>query len=273
MTTSGKWLLMVCIGLLIGVGSVVSVLAQGADSTEEPDSTEEVEATAEPIVTVAPGDATGVTVTVDEAINVRSGPGTEYTIRGVAKDGTLDITGRNDFDPARPCRTFQGDLDMWVRVDLFGIEGWMARCIAQIDGDLSIVPVVEPADPRLIADLNPSTGDVDELGDPPVGLPYVVGNTLERRINLRAEPSLEADVISVVSVSGIYVVGSNADGSWAQVYSNGQFGWMARFLLSLPRDWQDIVGEGIEIPEGTATVAPPVEATPEVTAEATEATS
>lgn len=263
-----KWIAVPVMAALMSFSSLMIAMAQDAESTEVPEATEAVdEAAPASVATVAPGEATGVTVSIEEAINVRSGPGIEYTIRGVAQDGTLDVTGRNDFDPARPCRNFEADLDMWVRVDLFGIEGWMARCIVPIEGDLAVVPVVEPADPRLIADVSRGTSEVTELGDAPVGIPYIVATTRERRINLRAAPSLEADVLGVVSVEGLYVVGSNEDGSWAQVFTNGQFGWMARFLLSLPRDWQDQVGEPVDISESATPEATP-EATVEATAEA-----
>jgi uncharacterized protein YgiM (DUF1202 family) len=211
-----------------------------AEATPEADVTAEATPEAAPVV-----DPSAPRITVLQASNIRSGPGIDFTIRGVVKeDSILTLTGRNEFDPQRPCREFDGDLDMWLRVDLNGVEGWIARCLAEYEGNLADIPVTESTDSVLVGEATTGLDDPEEV-DEEIGsapdVPSVIGYTRSLRINLRTQPNLDAEVLDVISTRSVYVTGSNDDGSWAQVVYDGQVGWMARYLLLLPLDWRDTV--------------------------------
>lgn len=174
-------------------------------------------------------------------VNIRSGPGTDYTLRGGLINGRLTITGRNDFDTTRVCTGIvTTDLDMWLQVDFNGVEGWVARCAVETDTDLNSIAVVTPGSPMLIEEVdyanNPSALS---LGDEPDTFVYGVTRA---RLNLREGAGLSSNIIQELRGGElVYVIGMNADASWVQVEVADMSGWVARYLLSLPNDWQDLL--------------------------------
>jgi uncharacterized protein YraI len=73
----------------------------------------------------------GVPVRVLTNSNVRSGPGTTYQVRTVARTGTVGkATGRNE-------------EATWIAVDLPGVEGWIAEFLLDVEGDHGILPVID----------------------------------------------------------------------------------------------------------------------------------
>ncbi len=183
-----------------------------------------------------------VTVTTgDSAVNVRTGGGLEYSTRSTFYSGTLTVTGRNDFDAERVCRGTDADLDMWLRIEQHGVEGWVSRCAVVVSGDLAGVPVVEPTAPVLIRalydDENKLPELVEEIGEAPKG-DHVVGTT-RARVNFREAPGLTAPVIkSLAATQSVYVTGRNDSGTWLQVMIEGETGWIARYLVLMPQGWE-----------------------------------
>jgi hypothetical protein len=189
------------------------------------------------------------TVTTTHDVIVRSGPGLQYLgIGSLPEDGILTVTGRNDFNVNRACVTpFEVTTDMWLRVDLQGVEGWVARCAVVYNGQLSQLPVAEPMNP-----VETYIGDSDVfpehvLGDVP-DTAHVVGHTRYPRLYVHQTPSLTSD--SVLAQAGsMYITGQSADGYWLQVQydivnsgieadSETQTGWVARYLMLLPNGWE-----------------------------------
>lgn len=171
-------------------------------------------------------------------VNIRSGPGTEYSLRGGLIKGSLTITGRNEFDPNRVCTNINlRDLDMWLRVDYNGVEGWVALCAVDIDVELTTIPVVESSHPMMIEDIDyAKTISALTLGDEPET--FVFGVT-RARVNLREGAGLDSNVIQELRGGElIYVTGMNADASWVKVEVGEVSGWIARYLMSLPYEWQ-----------------------------------
>lgn len=173
------------------------------------------------------------------AVNVRSGDGTQYSMRGVLTKGSLSITGRNNFDPNRVCTGIvETDLDMWLRVDLYHVEGWVARCAVNVTGDIAGLPVVSPSNSMLITQI--SFDDLPQeqpLGDASVEK-FVYGVT-RSGVNMREGASIGANVIEMLRAGElVYVVATNDDQSWVKVEIDGKSGWVARYLMSLPKDWQ-----------------------------------
>ncbi len=186
-----------------------------------------------------------VTITVNEgAVNVRTGDGVEYSTRSTFYGGELTVTGRNDFDAARVCRGNATDLDMWLRIEQYGVEGWVSRCAVVVSGDLASVAVVEPSAPVLIRDLyndeNKQPELVEEIGDAPEA-DHVIGTT-RARVNFREAPGLTAPVIrSLAASQSVYVIGRNSSNTWVQVMIEGETGWIARYLVLMPQNWADTV--------------------------------
>ena len=197
------------------------------------------------------------TIAIGERVNVRSGPGIEYTVRGGAgsSGGVLTVTGKTDFDASRVCTgIWERDKVLWLRVDLEGIEGWVNFCAGDFEGNIDSLPVVDPMYPVLqIRDRRRRF--VDQLGTAPDS-PYVLARVRVVSIQLRESPSLSAEVIDNATLySEIYVTGRSSDGIWVRVeYSNkiqacyidpctGHpiSGWMPKFLLNYPVDWEDSV--------------------------------
>jgi uncharacterized protein YraI len=183
-----------------------------------------------------------VTATPVTTINVRSGPGLGYTIRGVVPpDFTLEISARNDFAEDRMCRGLDADNDMWLRIDFNGIEGWISRCVVNIDGDVDALPTAEAATPQLISEIPPFEFDDNiTLGAQPES-GYVIGFT-RARVNVRAGSSLLDTIVDIApAIEPIYVIGRTENNRWVRVQYDGVSGWIARYLVQLPSDWTDFV--------------------------------
>lgn len=171
-------------------------------------------------------------------VNVRSGPGIEYSLRGGLIRGSLTITGRNDFDTTRVCNGLTAqDLDMWLQVDYNGVEGWVAYCAVNVNTDLITVPVTNAGFPVLINDINyATTPSALPLGARPEK--FVFGAT-RARVNMRTGSGLDNNIIRELRGNEtVYVTDHNADYSWVKVQVDGQSGWVARYLIALPQDWQ-----------------------------------
>ena len=85
------------------------------------------------------------------AVSIRSGPGLGYRrVGSLAQSGWIDIIGWNGWDEDRECSAqFQRDLDMWVQVQTGGEQrGWIARCVLDIRGDVTNLPLVDAAGDR-----------------------------------------------------------------------------------------------------------------------------
>lgn len=175
-------------------------------------------------------------------VNVRSGPGQEYTVRGVLYSGTLNVTARNNFSTGRVCRGNTSDMDMWLRVDFKGVEGWISRCAVAIEGKVDSLSVTSASNPILVDTLKPFELTVaeDDVDVEPAGAN--VRGYVSARANLREASSLSGKVLTVLtSGEDVFVIGRTADNTWVQVMEDGQTGWVARYLMQLPYDWQKIV--------------------------------
>ena len=112
---------------------------------------------APPTGTVDPNDLPSLSGVGGQAVNanvaIRSGPGREFPrISYLKKDGWIDIVGWNGWKDGRICTTdFEGDLDMWVQVQFgSGQRGWIARCVLDIRGRLTLLPIVTADGERIL---------------------------------------------------------------------------------------------------------------------------
>ena len=81
----------------------------------------------------------GYAVVDTDNLNVRSGPGVEYTQVAVVDGGTaLIVLGRSEAELADESE------DLWWYVEVGEIRGWVNSALLALRGDLSYAPVVEP---------------------------------------------------------------------------------------------------------------------------------
>jgi hypothetical protein len=81
----------------------------------------------------------GYAVVDTDNLNVRSGPGVEYTQVAVVDGGTaLIVLGRSEAELA------DASEDLWWYVEVGEIRGWVNSALLALRGDLSYAPVVEP---------------------------------------------------------------------------------------------------------------------------------
>jgi uncharacterized protein YraI len=151
---------------------------------------------------IAPPEGTAVGAVNTGALNVRSGPGLEYSSLAVAYNGhVVQLLGRNTFTT-------------WLKVRLFnGQEGWVnAKYISTTypTGNLPIMwdDAVIPGAPTAIV---------------------VTGN-----LNIRTGPGAGYSAITSVPYgTTLTLVGRNADGTWVKVrMSNGTEGWVNASYLT-----------------------------------------
>lgn len=149
-----RWAVLFAVLLLIAVFILVlPVAAQNPTVTPVPTVLfENVLPTTAPVLIVPTGTGpvqslSGVGATpVSRNVNIRNGPGTDYSIISVLRAGrSIDVVGTNGFDQTRSCAgDFNATLDMWIVVQFRGQRGWVARCAVVVTGDMSRL-LVHPA--------------------------------------------------------------------------------------------------------------------------------
>ena len=201
-------------------------------------------------------------VIIEQPTNIRSGPAGRYAVRGVVNNGILSVTGKTAFDSSRICTgVWSRDVDMWLRVDLEGVEGWVKFCIVDFEGDINNLPIAEPISPLIRRPTQyvyygiASGFRVDELGDKPTGI-NIIASTRYDHINVRTKPQINSEIIEILTAEKVYIVGQNDNSTWVYITYSGispydkdswwsglqtQSGWIASYLVTKPHGWQDII--------------------------------
>lgn len=188
------------LGMVVSLvfGGMVPAMAQTATPAPQP--------TTPPLTA-----STGLFASANLLVNVRSGPGRQYTVLGKARAGdALDITGRLA-------------NNTWLRVNFNGQEGWVAASFFDVTGDLTTAAEAE-AGPNAVLRQTANQVVVTQLGTVVV---ITNGNT-----NLRAAPSTDAAVLVIVPFNTeLTVTGRTANNNWVRVTFNDQTGWMSAGAL------------------------------------------
>jgi uncharacterized protein YraI len=164
------------------------------------------------VATPAPRTATtDLFATANFRVNVRSGPGTQYTVLDQVRPGDeLDITGK------------LAD-ETWLRVNFDNQEGWVFAGLFDITGDLTTAPEAE-AGPTAVLRLTAGQQNLNDLRDVMV--------ITRVNANLRTAPSLDADVLQIIPFNTTFTVtGRTADNKWVQVTAPDMSGWMSSGTL------------------------------------------
>lgn len=229
-----KYLLSFVLTFGVVMGMIVPALAQDATPTSAPEAT--TAPTAAPLTAT-----TDLFVTSQFRVNVRSGPGLQYTPIGILAFGdSLDITGQNTDGT-------------WLRVNFNGQEGWVSASVVEVNGAIEGAPVVEAGAGATVVDTAPGAESTAEAsGDVTVRTRF---NT-----NLRSTFSTSGEVLARIPFNTDLVPeGRTNDSNWLMVTFDGQIGWVYAPILFFSS------GEVETLPI-TGTV-PEVQPTTEATAE------
>ncbi len=187
---------------------------------------------AENVPVVASEPMKSPSVTVNGEMNVRDGPGTNYTIIGTATIGEeFPITGQNE----------EGD---WWQIDYSGQTGWIyAPFVTPTNAES--VPVVSSA-------MTPATPAAPALAEPVV--------TVNGDMNVRGGPGTNYSVVGGATAGDEFpIIGKNEEGDWWQVDYSGQTGWIyAPFVTATNAE---------NVPVAAVIPAPPPTHTPTPTPE------
>ncbi len=147
--------------LILSLTTMVAAQDSGTDSTGTPEPTSEFSLNLAPTYqfatpTLDPNQIPSLTGVGGQAVNasviVRSGPGLHYPQIGYLKQGGwINIVGWNGWKLGRECSPmFFNDLDMWVQVQMGETRGWVARCVLQIRGPVTQLPIVTASGERIL---------------------------------------------------------------------------------------------------------------------------
>ncbi len=192
-------------GVLLAL--LVPAMAQDTTPTLDPAAEATPQPTAQPPLVAA----TDLFVTSQFRVNVRSGPGTTYTILGrLTPVDSLDITGQN------------ADAD-WLRVNFNGQEGWVFVNVVDVNGAIENAPVVEPGPTAVLRDGGTQAGA-------PASADVLV--TTRFNTNLRSSFSTDADILDVIPFNTALLPQGRTDNSnWVMVTFGDQSGWVFTPIL------------------------------------------
>ena len=146
-------------------------------------------------------------VTAFRRVNVRSGPGLVHDQIGELEPGdTADITGRTADN-------------QWLQINFNGQPGWVAYFVVTVTGSLNSASVVDlPVD--------------NQVTPEPTAPPQIV---TRYNINMRAEPMLDAALVTVVPFGTTLTPEARSDNGdlWLQVAYEGQIGWLLTSLVNV----------------------------------------
>lgn len=111
----------------------VAISLDGAPTTSVPDTTEETTAPVPTTTTEETTDPNVCTITTDGAVNVRSGPGTDYNVvNSLNPNGQLIATGQNNG---------------WYYGTINGVTGWAFSGVVEASGACNLAFVEAPSAP------------------------------------------------------------------------------------------------------------------------------
>jgi uncharacterized protein YraI len=216
-----QWLIPSIVILSLLFAMVVPTMAQtSTPAPTSPSSTQQPAASPQP--TNPPLTAsTQFFATSNFRVNVRSGPGTQYTVLGQARVGdALDITGRSA-------------NNQWLRVNFNGQEGWISAALFDVTGDVATAPEAA-AGPNAVLRQTSAQTSASQAGK------VVVVTRVNA--NLRSAPSIDGNVLATIPFNTqLDVTGRSGDNNWVQVSFNNQTGWISSGLVTFQRGNIDAV--------------------------------
>ncbi len=192
-----------------GDPDTLPIVAADTTAAQQPAAAEPPAAATEMVVQAV----TDFFVTANARVNVRSGPGTLYTVIGqLAAGSSADITGRDSAE------------NDWLRIDFGGQEGWVAFNVVEVTGDPNTAEIVGPGETAAFIETAAQQNAQARLN--------VVYRT-RMNVNLRATPNLNAQVLIVIPANtDLRPDARTAQSNWLRVTYDGQTGWIVTGMAS-----------------------------------------
>ncbi len=192
-------------------------------------------------------DGTTVSAQAYRTVNVRQGPGTQYPIIDQLQSGdVVPVTGRSDTE------------NNWLRIDISGVEGWVAYFTVTLTGNLDALEIVtvERRSDGPIQGVGGGGGAVTQSAfinpNSYAGAPFV---TAFRRVNVRLGPGTEFTRIGFMNPRNVAdLTGRTEDNEWLQINFEGQNGWVAYFVVSISGNLNQV--PVVFVPRTISTPAP-----------------
>ncbi len=232
------------IGLVLCMAFAMIIPAAAQTSTPQPTVEQTATATPAPLMTAS----TSLFATSNFLVNVRSGPGRQYTVLGLVRPAdALDITGK----------LADGT---WLRVNFNGQEGWVLANLFKVSGDLTTAPEATAGASAVLRTATTSSAT-----------PGAVVVIARVDANLRSIPAQTGDVLAVIPFNTqLTVTGRTGNNNWVQVTFNNQTGWVSSSTLIFTQGVLSTAplfdANGTAVP---ATAVPTVMPTTQPTAEST----
>ena len=145
-----------------------------------------------------------------QRVNVRSGPGIDFTRIGQIESGEqLRATGRSD------------EGNNWLRIDFGSVEGWVAYFTLRVAGDAAMLPIVEASSPERI-----------------IRQPDDIQVQVFRIVNVRSEPAIQSDKIGqLFPGDDVALLGRDSENRhWLLIETDDLVGWIAYFTVTVIGD-------------------------------------
>jgi uncharacterized protein YgiM (DUF1202 family) len=255
--------------LAVAAFAVVPAMAQGTSATPAVTAAASAQATAQATAAAPLTASTGTFLTTRFLVNVRSGPGLQYTIIGKLRPGdAVDVTGM--FDPtaatnnsntsssttgsatATPVASTSGagntnnaagntngnlgnsttsnpNRAVWLRINFNGQEGWVSSTVIVFTGDMSTLQAVQPGPSAVLRNAQ-NNGQSNNQS-----LNEVVVVT-RFNTNLRQNFSTDSQLLATIPFSTtLTILGRSQDNKWLRVTYNDLTGWISSGLVAFNR--------------------------------------
>jgi uncharacterized protein YraI len=173
--------------------------------------------------------ASDVTVYAGTTVNVRSGPGTDYSIIGRLFDGeSAEVNGRNSTD------------NSWLRIDFDGSEGWVAASVVSVEGDPTTLEIVEASNAEATVGNSGVTATTYEPTNVRVGpgtnYPAFGAADASTTFDVTGYTGIEFPLVCRGSRVVDPLEGDREENVWLQINYNGFDGWVAYTVVSVSGD-------------------------------------
>lgn len=164
-----------------------------------------------PVVTGSTGDFADPMAVINASyLNVRSGPGANYTILGQVRGGEQYVILARNF-------TFT-----WALIRTAEFDGWINMRYVYLRGDATYLPVADSSTALTVTD--PDTGQETQV-QPTVAGPVAFVAT--GALNIRSGPNVAFEALGYVyAATRMPIIGQSPDLKWWQVESPFGIGWV-----------------------------------------------
>lgn len=197
---------------------------------------------------------TSVVTTTRNKINLRTGPGTQYSQVAVLPEGaTVALDGRDNGG-------------QWVRgVSQSGASGWLSAPLLNISLESTFaLPEIAPDAPLTVG---APSGDASQApapaGDTPATSGGTASGTVSRLMNLRSAASTSSSIVAKMARGSIFSAdGRDPGGQWLHGTSGGSSGWaFAQYITGLDASGLAVLDTGVAVASSGGSLPAPVAST------------